>query len=75
MTTKTTNNGLFIFVEEFIMALRILLVLVAATMITMTGCTKKSEPAAPAEVKVTEENLDSELDKMEKQIEADIAAE
>jgi predicted lipoprotein len=57
------------------MILRILLVLVAAAVITMTGCTKKSEPVAPAEVKVTEENLDSELDKMEKQIEADIAAE
>ena len=57
------------------MGLRILLVLVAAAMITTTGCEKKSEPAAPTEVKITEENLDSELDKMEKQIEADIAAE
>ena len=57
------------------MMVRILLVLVAAAVITMTGCTKKSEPAAPAELKVTEENLDSELDKMEEQIEADIAAE
>ena len=57
------------------MGLRILLVLVAAVMITTTGCEKKSEPAAPTEVKITEENLDSELDKMEKQIEADIAAE
>ena len=57
------------------MVLRILLILVAAAMITMAGCTKKSEPAAPTEVKVTEENLDSELDKMEEQIEADIAAE
>ena len=56
------------------MGLRILLVLVAAAMITATGCTKKSEPAAPAEVTVTEENLDSELDKTEAQIEADIAA-
>ena len=57
------------------MILRILLVLVAALVVTMTGCKKKSEPAVPTEVKVTEENLDSELDKMEKQIEADIAAE
>ncbi len=56
------------------MGLRILLVL-AAAMITMGGCTKKSEPAAPTEVTITAENLDSELDKMEKQIEADIAAE
>ena len=42
------------------------------------GCKKQAEPvepAAPAEVKVTEENLDSELDKMEEQIEADLAAE
>ena len=57
------------------MVLRILLALVAAALITMGGCSKKSEPAAPAEVKVTEENLDSELDKLEAQIEADIAAE
>jgi ABC-type proline/glycine betaine transport system substrate-binding protein len=58
-----------------IMVLRILLALVAAALITMGGCSKKSEPTAPAEVKVTEENLDSELDKLEAQIEADIAAE
>lgn len=57
------------------MALRILLVWVAATMVTMAGCSKKPEPAAPVEVKVTEENLDSELDKLEAQIEADIAAD
>jgi len=55
-----------------IMVVRILWVLVAAAAMTMGGCEKKSEPA---EVKVTAENLDSELDKMEKQIEADIAAE
>ena len=57
------------------MGLRILLVLVAAAAMTMGGCTKKSEPAPPTEVKVTAENLDGELDKMEAQIEADIAAE
>jgi hypothetical protein len=57
-----------------IMVVRILLVLVAATAMTLGGC-KDSEPAAPIEVKVTEENLDSELDKMEQQIEADIEAE
>ena len=57
------------------MGLRILWVLVAAMAMTMGGCTKKSEPAAPTEEKVTAENLDSELDKMEKQIDADIAAE
>ena len=57
------------------MGLRILLVLVAAMAMTMAGCRKKSEPAAPTEVKVTEENLDSELDKMEAEIEADLAAE
>ena len=55
---------------------RVLLVLIAALVILMMpGCKKKSEPAAPAEVKITEENLDSELDKMEAQIDADIAAE
>ena len=57
------------------MVLRILLVLVAAMAMTMGGCKKKSEPAETPEVKVTEENLDSELDKMEKQVEADIAVE
>ena len=57
------------------MVLRILLALVAAALITMGGCSKKSEPAAPAEVEITEENLDSELDKLEAQIEADIEAE
>ena len=57
------------------MVLRMLLALVAAALITMGGCSKKSEPAAPAEVEITEENLDSELDKLEAQIEADIKAE
>ncbi|MEN8127983.1 MAG: hypothetical protein ABFR90_09295 [Planctomycetota bacterium] len=57
------------------MILRMVLVLVAATAMTLGGCSKKSEPAAPAEPEVTAENLDAELDKMEKQIEADIAAE
>jgi PBP1b-binding outer membrane lipoprotein LpoB len=58
-----------------IMTGRILLTLVAAAAITLGGCSKKSEPAPPSEPAVTEENLDSELDKMEKEIEADIAAE
>lgn len=56
------------------MALRILLILVAVVGLSVGGCSKK-EPAEPAAVPVTEENLDSELDKLEKQIEADIAAE
>ncbi len=56
------------------MVLRVLLILVAATAMTLAGC-KDTEPAAPAEVEITEENLASELDKMEKQIEAEIAAE
>ena len=58
------------------MMLRILaiaVVMLAAIMVT--GCEKESEPAAPAEVEVTEENLDAELDKLEEEIEADIAAE
>ena len=54
---------------------KVLLITVAAAMIPLAGCKKKSEPATPVEVKVTEENLDSELDKLEAQIEADIAAE
>ena len=57
------------------MVLRILLALAVAGLITMGGCSKKSEPAAPAEVEATEEDLDSELDKLEAQIKADIEAE
>ena len=52
-----------------------LLALVAAALITMGGCSKKSEPAAPAKVEATEEDLDSELDKLEAQIKADIEAD
>ena len=57
------------------MVVRILLALVAAALLTVGGCSKKSEPAAPAEVEITEENLDSELDKLEAQIKADIEAD
>ena len=42
------------------------------------GCKKQSEPVQAtevSEVEVTEENLDAELDKLEEQINADIAAE
>ena len=55
------------------MILRLLLISIAALAITMGGC--KKEPAEPVEVEVTAENLDTELDKMEAQIEADIAVE
>ena len=51
------------------------IVIVVLTMTTVGGCKKESEPAEPTEVTVTEENLDTELDKMEEAIEADIAAE
>jgi hypothetical protein len=44
-------------------------------MVFACGCKKQSEPAAPAEVRITEENLDTELDKLAEEIEADIAAE
>lgn len=58
------------------MVLRLLLVLVAAAALTAGGCKKEPPaPAEPAQVQVTPENLDTELDKMEAQIEADIAAE
>lgn len=53
---------------------RMLLVLIAAAAVSMTGC-KKQEPAPPAEPEITQENLDTELDKMESEINADIAAE
>lgn len=56
------------------MIARLLLVLIAAVTLGLTGC-KEKEPAEPTEVKITEENLDTELDKMEAEIEADIAAE
>lgn len=56
---------------------RILWVLIAAAAVAMAGCEKKEpvRPPEPPQVKVTPENLDTELDKMEQQIEADIAAE
>lgn len=41
----------------------------------MSGCSKKSEPAAPAKVEAAEQDLDSELDKLEAQIKADIEAD
>ena len=55
---------------------RVFLITVAAAMFTVAGCSKKEPAPAPEpEVKITEENLDSELDKMEAEIEADITAE
>lgn len=59
------------------MILRLLLIVIAAAGLTLTGCKDKqpTPPTEPAEVKVTPENLDTELDKMEADIEADIAAE
>ncbi|MBL7215946.1 MAG: hypothetical protein ISS71_09740 [Phycisphaerae bacterium] len=51
------------------------IVIVVLASAAIGGCKKQSEPVEPAEVKVTEENLDTELDKMEKEIEADIAAQ
>lgn len=41
------------------------------------GCKKNTPPVEPSqpEVEVTEENLDAELDRMEQEIDADIAAE
>ena len=56
------------------MILRMVLIAMAALMFTTGGC-KKQPPAEPAEVEITAENLDAELDKLEAQIEADIAAE
>ena len=56
---------------------RMLLIAIAAAALTLGGC-KEKNPAPltePAEVTITEENLDAELDKMEAEIEADIAAE
>ena len=53
---------------------RMLLIAIAAAMLTVGGC-KKQSPAEPVEVEVTAENLDTELEKLEAQIEADIAAE
>ena len=53
--------------------LAILVVILASVMVT--GCKKEAPAPVPVEVEVTEENLDAELDKLEKEIEADIAAE
>ena len=56
---------------------RMLLIAIAAAALALGGCKEKNPdpPTEPTEVTVTEENLDAELDKMEAQIEADIAAE
>ncbi|MCI0499394.1 MAG: hypothetical protein L0Y36_06915 [Planctomycetales bacterium] len=52
----------------------IAIVLLAA--VALSGCKKEATPpAAPTEAKVTAENLDAELDKLEQQVDADIAAE
>lgn len=53
-----------------------LLIVAAVLMVTVASSCKKSEPAPaePAQVEITEENLDTELEKMEAEIEADIAA-
>ena len=56
------------------MIFRILMIMVAVLAFATSGC-KEDQPAEPAQVEITEENLDSELDKMEAQIEADLAAE
>jgi outer membrane murein-binding lipoprotein Lpp len=53
------------------MVLRIVLASVAAGLVTMSGCSKKSAPAAAAKVEAAEQDLDSELDKLEAQIKAD----
>jgi len=58
-----------------IMILRILMIMVAGLALAISGCKEKTPPPEPAQVEVTPENLDSELDKMEAQIEADLAAE
>ncbi|MFZ9033763.1 MAG: hypothetical protein ACO21J_07415 [Anaerohalosphaeraceae bacterium] len=57
------------------MVLRIVLASVAAGLVTMSGCSKKSAPAAAAKVEAAEQDLDSELDKLEAQIKADIEAD
>ena len=63
------------------MIFRTLLIMVAVLVFAMAGCKKDAPPAEPAQavepaqVEVTAENLDSELDKMESQIDADLAAE
>lgn len=63
------------------MMLRILMIAAAVLSLSMCGCSKK-EPvvtpeggAAVSPLPVTEENLDTELDKLEAEIQADIAAE
>jgi len=55
---------------------KMLLVLIAVAAVALVGCKKEpAQPTEPVQVKVTPENLDTELDKMEAEIEADIAAE
>lgn len=68
------------------MKMRVLL-LTAVVLLAAAGCSKKEQPAAEPAVKsaeefkaeaqkeITEENLAAELDKMEKEVEADMAVE
>jgi len=63
---------------------KLILILAIAVLSLLPGCKdKNSAPAqmteadyaAKAEQEITEENMDTELDSLEKQIEADLAAE
>ena len=55
------------------------LIVLAVTVVP--GCKKQSKPVSPSEstesteVKITEDNLNTELDKMQKEIDADVAAD
>jgi hypothetical protein len=58
--------------------MRTILVILIAAAATIGGCKKQPpvvEPSESSEVSITEDNLDAELDKMETEIDADIAAE
>lgn len=58
------------------MMLRMLVIVMAVlSIMTVSGCKKQTPPKEPTEVKITTENLDSELDKMEAEIDAEAAAE
>ncbi|MFI4911321.1 MAG: hypothetical protein ACIAQZ_06590 [Sedimentisphaeraceae bacterium JB056] len=53
-----------------------IVLLLATVLLLMPGCKRASEPTkANDKPEITKENLSSELDKMEQEIEADMASE
>jgi hypothetical protein len=49
------------------------IIIIASVIPALSGCEKKSQPAANSEMpEITEENLNSELDRLEQEIESEM---